>query len=233
MITTGRQAFRFAVDKAVGAPAGGWNARRRMDEAILARRCRNVFWNALAPVVRTQVGPSPQVDIFANHRPFATPVMITDIWTYAGNLLNLTYWQAPNYLVRLFTTEDTSGVDFFGSANFIDTVQCLTHYRNAFSPTIIDGPSNRIHFNPYYLKIGQMIQTRWRIIGGWTVALTTQLCHEADFRGVIALAPKDIYSQLCGTLKRQVCEQIATRDPETVILDIVVPANSFPADNVP
>lgn len=220
-VTSGRAAFRYAIDRELGGP--GWSPGRRYDEAVLARRCRNIFWNAQAPICLTTVGVFPTSNVDAIHKPFAFPIIITDILNYANNLINLSYWGGANYLVRLFTTEDASGVDYFGSANFTDQVHTLTHYRNSFSPTIVDGPSNKMHFNPYLLKPSQVIKVSWRVIGGWILPLTTQICHEADYRGVTVLPENDPYATLCGRLKQAVCEQIGAHEPETVILDVTVP----------
>lgn len=227
MITTGRQAFRYAIEKILSGGDGGFTAARRMNEAVLARRCRNIFFSAIAPEVGSTAGPAPDTIVDAQTQPFGFPIIITDIFNYSGNLLNLTYWQGPNFLVRLFTTEDAAGVDFFGSDNLTDVVQTLTHYRNAFSPTITDGPSNKIHFCPYLLKVGQLIRARWNVLNFVGPGNTFWVCPELDLRGVVVLPERDAYSTLCGRTYDAICEQIAGHEPEPVILDITVPATTF------
>lgn len=226
MTTTGRQAFRYAIEKTLGN--GGFTVQRRTDEVMLARRCRNIFFNALAPEVgRTGAGVVPNTIVEAQTQQYGFPIIVTDVFNYAGNLLNLSYWQNPNFLVRLFTTEDSAGVDFFGSDNLTDVVQTLTHMRNSFSPTIVDGPSNQCRFMPYLLRVGQTIRARWNILSFTSPGTVFWVCPELDFRGVTVLPERDPYACLTGRVYDTVCEYIATSEPETVILDLTVPAVSL------
>lgn len=222
MTTTGRQAFRYAIEKMLGGD--GLSPARRMDEVILARRCRNIFFNALAPEVGSSGGVAPDTIVEAQTQQYGFPIIVTDILNYSGNLLNLTFFQGPNFLVRLFTTEDSAGVDFFGSDNLTDVVQTLKHDRNSFSPTIVDGPSNEVRFMPYLLKVGQTLRARWNVLGFAGPGALFWVCPELDLRGVTVLPERDPYACLSGRVYEAVCEQIASREPETVILDITVPA---------
>ena len=139
---TARTTLRKAITELL-EPGKGFSKEERLREALLARRCRNVFFNAIAPVVGTTVGPSPQVIVKAQTPQFAQPIILTDLWNYNGDLLFANYWDSsPSAsLLRLFSTEDAGGLDFFGQDLPISTLQVLTHYRNALAdPFAFDVP---------------------------------------------------------------------------------------------
>lgn len=218
MITTGRTAFRYAIEKALTGGTGGLTRECRLADAEFARRCRNIFFNAVAPPILQGVASPLAFRVDAQTRPFGFPIIVVDALNFRGNLFNLTYWQEPNALVRLYSTQDATR-DFFGTGAVVDAVQVFSHDRNRFSPTAFDGPSNRIHFCPYLLRPGEMFKVEWTASSG----LTLDVDNEVDFRGVVILPDTDPYVDLCGRLKEEVCRYVNDFEPETVILDITIP----------
>lgn len=220
---SGRSLFRLAIDKELGG--AGLTQAQRMAEVLTARRCRNVFFSATAPPI-TGVAQTNLL-VTAQTLAYGMPIIITDILNYNGYDINGNYWEIPNFLMQLFTTNQAARDDFFGAAGLIPSVQTLTHIRNDFVPGgasshpvgDIDSPSNKIHFAPYLLKPGQVFSANWSVP---STDATRDINIGLDFRGVVVLDAGDQYGQLCGRIKDQVCGYIARKNVEPFIMDLTV-----------
>lgn len=162
---TAREQFRHLVDRELGEP--GLTRERRMQEALIARRCRNLFWNCIAPVVTGGAAIAADTIVQAQTKPFGAPVIVTDILNfdevYRSGFFQGVVWT----LMRLFTSGIGAQSDFFGAGNFTNSLMTLGHYQsNATLNT--DAPSLKAHFMPYLMPTGEIFQVNWELldIGG-------------------------------------------------------------------
>ena len=226
-----KENLRALIDRQLGGV--GISRDKRMADAIRARRCRNLFWNAIPPVV-IKAGCPPDVIVAAQTPPFGNPVIITDILNYLEPFHFGFYPGVIWQLMRMFTSGVGAQEDFFSAGNFLCSLAMLGHYQGVTSGNSGDAPSIKQHFAPYLLRVGEIFQINWELldfssIGGGGVPITQQACLEADFRGLRVLPESDALGSLCGALKSQVCGYIDTYDTETFILDLRIPEASLPA----
>jgi hypothetical protein len=225
---TPRQLFRTTIDQELGGP--GLTPERRLLEALKARRCRNVFFSAIAPVVTGLAGPNDIV-VQAQTQSFGSPVIVTDVLTFdEGYDFSSGYITTPWHLMRLFVTGVGAQEDFFGAGNF--TVSFLTLGHNQSNATFeLDAPSLKMNFAPYLLRPGQVFQASWELLDFNSLQAATprrRFNMETDFRGVQVLQPNDPYGQLCGKLRDIVCGYVNRYRSETFILDLEIPSTNFP-----
>jgi len=224
---TPRQNFRFLIDKALGGP--GLTPQARLQDALLARRCRNFYFNAMAPVITDNSGAFPaDVIVQAQTKPFGWPMIVTDILNFDEPYVPGFYFGVVFQLMRVFITPDE---DFFASGNFTDSLMTLGHYQSDPRVPLVfpkaDAPSIKQHFMPYLQKPGTIWQVSWEFLDANTPRHIIN--PEADFRAVQVLDKDDSYGQLCGRVRDAVCGYINNRDVETTIIDLEIPTTSFPA----
>lgn len=229
---TARQNFRHAIDKQLGG--AGLSAGARLRDALIARRCRNLFFSAMGPCVIGAASPN-DIIVQAKTQPFGMPVIVTDILNFdEGYDAGFTPIVLPWQLMRVFTSGIGAQEDFFGAGNFFDSHFVLGHYQsNATLST--DAPSLKIHFAPYMMRVGEIFQVNWEYLDFNSLQAFTprdQFNPEADFRGLQVLKEDDAYGQLCGKLQEQVCGYINRYDAEFFILDLEIPTAQFPATGV-
>ncbi len=223
---TSQKAFKAAIERQLGGP--GLTQEARLADAIRARRCRNVFFNAIAPAVVKAACP-PDVIAQAQTKITASPVIVTDMLNfdepYRVGFFPGVIWQ----LARVFTSGVGFQEDFFGAGNFLCSLFTLGHYQtNPVAGT--DAPSTKAHFMPFLLRPGQIFQFNWEILDFASVpGASVAFNPEADLRGLQVLKPDDELGFLCGTLRQQVCGYIEKWDAETFILDLRIPIADFPA----
>lgn len=228
---TAQQNLRYLIDKKLGGP--GLTADARMRDAIRARRCRNLFWNAVAPVVNQNGLAVPNdVIVQAQTQPFGAPVIITDILNFDEVFLQGFYPGLVSQLLRLFTSGVGYQEDFFGAGSLLCSLFTLGHYQSNVAALGMDAPSIKQHFMPYLLHTGEIFQASWELMdfgGGAFGQQRISFNPEIDFRGVRVLAPDDKQGQLCDTLLKSVCAYVERYNSETFILDLAIPTASFPA----
>ena len=76
---TAKQALRYLIDKQLGGP--GLTREARMRDAVRARRCRNLFFNAVAPTVESGTALADTI-VQAQTQPFGSPLIVTDILNF-------------------------------------------------------------------------------------------------------------------------------------------------------
>lgn len=208
----------------------GVPARSRYEDAVKARRCRNLAFAAVGPVVTNNAGAIPaDVIVQAKTPPFAAPVIITDILNFDEPVRSGFYFGVVWQMVRLFTSGAGLQQDFFGAGNLTNSLMTLGHYQsNATVNT--DAPSIKQHFMPYLLQPNEIFEINWEFMD--VDVARNQVNPELDFRGVQVLGTNDAYGQLCGTLKEQVCNYIKRYDTESFFLTLRLPIASFPAAGV-
>lgn len=205
----------------------GVPAISRFEDAVKARRCRNVCFAAMGPVITDSGGAIPADTLVqAKTPPFAAPVIVTDILNFDEPVVSGFYFGVVWQLVRLFTSGAGIQQDFFGAGNLTNSLMTLGHYQsNATADT--DAPSIKNHFMPYLLQPNEIFEINWEFMDVNTAR--SQVNPELHFRGVQVLGSNDAYGQLCGTLKEQVCNYIKRYDTETTFLVKKLPLASFPA----
>lgn len=223
---TPRQALRYAIDKQLGGP--GLTPDRRMAEALRARRCRNVFFNAVAPVVDSGTA-LPDTIVAAQTQPFGNPVIITDILNFDEPYVTGFYPGVIWQLLRIFTSGVGYQEDFFGAGNLLCSLFAVGHNQSNVVANL-DAPSIRQHFMPYLMRPGQIFQANWELLDvGSIPGARTAVCPELDFRGLRVLKADDPRGQLCDSLLKAVCSYIDRYNSETFILDLHIPIADFPA----
>lgn len=222
-----QRAFRLAVEKELGGK--GITPGERLADAVKARRCRNLFFSATAPVVDNG-SATPDVIVQAQTRPLGIPVIVADMLNFFEPYVTGFYPGVIWQLQRIFVTGVGPQEDFFGAGNFLASLFTLGHYQ-ASRTNGSDAPSNKTDFLSYLMRPGEIFQFSWELLD---IGSTTQdaTCPEAFIRGLTVLPQDDKTGELCGTLKQQVCSYIAKHDPETFILDLRIPSTSFPASGV-
>lgn len=223
---TAQQNFRHAINKQLGAP--GLTADMRMADAIKARRCRNLFFTAMAPVISKAACPA-DVRVQAQTRPFGTPLIVTDILNFSEPLRHGFFPGVIWELMRVFTSGVGYQEDFFGAGNFLCSLFTLGHYQsNGVADT--DAPSTKQHFIPYLLRTGQILQFNWELLDYAAIpGVESAFNGEAHVRALRVLEADDKLGDLCGILRSQVCAYIERYDPETFILDLSIPTADLPA----
>jgi hypothetical protein len=226
---TAKEQFSIAINKALGQP--GLSKERRMREVVEARRCRNVFFNAIAPVAFSLPFPS-SVKVQAVTRSFGHPIIVTDMLNYTEALITGNWFSGINFELQIYLSGLGNKEDFFGCASSpLPSFLTLGHEQNA-QPVLgfngLDGPSNKINFMPYILRTGEVFEINWNIVGPLGDPPATQLNCEADFRGVVVLPENDPYACLKGRVLDSVCAYIDRHEPETFLLDIRIPQADFP-----
>src|SRR5258705_13898437 len=91
---TAKQMFRALVDQQLGGP--GMTTAKRMQDAIQARRCRNLFFNAMAPVVFK--GVEPDIIVASQTQPFGSLIIVTDILNFDEHYI---FWFYPGVILQL------------------------------------------------------------------------------------------------------------------------------------
>lgn len=227
-----KENFRALIDRQLGGP--GITREKRMADAIQARRCRNIFWNATAPVVPKAACP-PDVIVAAQTQPFGNPVIVTDILNFNEPFHFGFYPGVVWQLSRIFTSGVGYQEDFFGAGNFLCSLAMLGHYQGC-SNFEGDAPSIKQHFMPYLLRTGEIFQVNWELLDFASLPSaglnTIQANMEAGFRGLRVLPDSDALGSLCGALKDQVCGYIERYDTETFILDLHIATADLPATGV-
>lgn len=223
---TAQQAFKAAIERQLGGT--GLTSAQRMTDAIRARRCRNVFFNAMGPVV-DKATALPDVIVQAQTKITASPVIVTDMLNFDEPYRTGFYPGVIWELARVFTSGVGFQEDFFGAGNFLCSLFTMGHYQsNPAQDT--DAPSIKQQFMPFLLRPGQIFQFNWELLDFASVpGASVAFNPEADLRGLQVLKPDDELGFLCGTLRQQVCSYIEKWDAETFILDLHIPTASFPA----
>ena len=223
---TSQQHLRHLITQQLGGP--GLSASQRLADAKRARRCRNLYFSAMAPVV-DKATAVPDNIVAAQTQPFGIPLIVTDILNfdepYRVGFFPGVIWE----LLRVFTSGVGYQEDFFGAGNFLCSLFTLGHYQSDTAANT-DAPSTKTNFMPYLMRPGQIFQFNWEVLDfaslpGAAVAFNP----EADFRALHVLPKEDKLGDLCGTLKQQVCAYIERYNSETFILDLRIPETSFPA----
>lgn len=163
---TAREQFRHLVDRELGGR--GLTRERRMMEALKARRCRNLFFNCVAPVVNANGTLLPaDIIVQAQTRPFGAPVIVTDILNFDEVYRFGSFQGAVWELMRVFTSGIGAQSDFFGAGNFLDSLLMLSHYQSDATLNA-DAPSVKARFVPYLSPVGEIFQVNWELldIGG-------------------------------------------------------------------
>lgn len=227
---TAKESLRYLIDRQLGL-ARNPPRTRRLEEALLARRCRNVIFGAMAPVVYGAT--VPDLVVTAQTEPFADPIIVTDVLNYSepdARLILGIFTDNIASLMRVFVTGTSAPEDLFAAGNFTPSCWTLGHYRNvseAFA-TPWEAPSLKAHFSPYMLRPGSILRAEWELLD-YPVNGTPQYHGELHCRGIRVLRPDDPYGQICGKLRGQVCDYIDRFDPETAIITIRIPESDFPA----
>lgn len=221
-----KEVFRHLVNRQL-LGGEGVPASLRFEDAIKARRCRNLCFSAMAPVITNAGGAIPaDVLVQAKTQPFAAPVIITDILNFDEPVRSGFYFGVVWQLLRIFTSGAGLQQDFFGAGNFTNSLMTLGHYQS-IATINTDAPSIKQHFMPYILQPNEIFEINWEFMD---VGVARSLVNpEVDFRGVQVLGANDAYGQLCGKLKEQVCNYIKRYDPETFYLTKKLPLAGFPA----
>lgn len=230
---TAREQFSVAIRKGLGQP--GLSKAQRLRDVNDARRCRNIFFNAIAPVAFGLPFPS-SVQLQATSRAFGFPIIITDILNYTEALITGNWFSGVNFELQVYLTGVGAKEDFFGvAASPLPSYLTLGHDANA-TPLAgfngLDGPSTKINFVPFILKTNQVFEFNWNIVAPLGDPPGTEINCEADFRGVVVLPESDPYACLKGRVRDSVCAYIDRHEPQTFLLDIPVPINQFPAAGV-
>ncbi len=217
--------FRHLVNQQLGVE--GLSYRARWEDALKARRCRNLAFAAMGPVVTNAGGAIPaDVLVQAKTTPFAAPVIITDILNFDEPVRSGFYFGVVWQMIRLFTSGAGLQQDFFGAGNLTNSLMTLGHYQsNATINT--DAPSIKQHFMPYLLQPNEIFEVNWEFMD--VGVARARVNPELDFRGVQVLGQGDAYGQLCGKLKEQVCNYIKRYDTETYFLTRKLAIADFPA----
>lgn len=221
-----KEVFRHLVNRQLLGGQGVPPASR-FEDAVKARRCRNLVFNAMGPVV-TDTGGAIPADLLvqAKTQPFASPVIVTDILNFDEPVRSGFYFGVVWQLVRLFTSGAGLQQDFFGAGNLTNSLMTLGHYQsNATLNT--DAPSIKNHFIPYILQPNEIFEINWEFMD--VNVARSQVNPELDFRGIQVLGANDVYGQLCGKLKEQVCNYIKRYDTETFYLTKRLAIADFPA----
>lgn len=227
---TPKESLRYLIDRQLGIQRNP-SRERRLQEALIARRCRNVYFGAMAPVV---YGASvPDLITEGQTSPFADPIIVTDLLDYMlpNNIgFPSIYTDIHASVLRVFVTGTVAPEDFFGAGNYFPAVWTLGHYRSmlALFGSNFDVPTTKMHFAPFILKPGSVFKASWELLD-FNPANQGQFHGELHCRGVRVLKNEDPYGQLCGKLRDQVCGYIDTFDPETAIVDLTIPTADFPA----
>ncbi len=222
-----KEAFRHLVNRELSGGGEGVPMNARFADAVKARRCRNMFWSAMGPVISQSGGVIPADTIVqAKTKPFANPVIVTDILNFDEPVTGGFYFGVVWQMIRLFTSGAGLQQDFFGAGNLTNSLMSLGHYQsNTTADT--DAPSIKQHFVPYILQPNEIFEIAWEFMD--VGVIREQVNPEIDFRGVQVLSPKDAYGSLCGKLKEQVCNYIKRWDTETFFLTRKLALADFPA----
>lgn len=220
-----KEVFRHLVNRQLGLE--GVPARSRFEDVIKARRCRNICFAAMGPVITNAGGAIPaDLLVQAKTTPFASSVIVTDILNFDEPVRSGFYFGVVWQMIRLFTSGAGLQQDFFGAGNLTNSLMTLGHYQsNATLNT--DAPSIKQHFMPYLLQPNEIFEVNWEFMD--VGVARARVNPEIDFRGVQVLSANDVYGQLCGKLKEQVCNYIKSYDTETFFLTRKLPLASFPA----
>lgn len=236
-MVTPREQFAAAIRKAMGQP--GLTKAQRLNEVIRARRCRNIFWNAIAPIAfDVPFFPPTPPTLQAITRQFGFPIIVTDILNYSeANIIQTgATFIGISYELRVFLAGLGNKEDFFGCADApLASFLTLNHEQNAnpnndiAGADALDWPSVKINFAPFLQRVGQTFEFNWFLIGALDTAPETQINCEADFRGITVLPTSDPYACLHDRAKSAVCSYIDSQEPETFLLNVRVPVADFPA----
>lgn len=220
-----KEMFRHLVNRQLGNE--GVPLKSRFDDAVKARRCRNLCFAAIGPVVTNAGGAIPADTLVqAKTPPFASPVIVTNILNFDEPVTSGFYFGTVWQMVRLFTSGAGLQQDFFGAGNLTNSLMTLGHYQS--NPVVdTDAPSIEQRFMPYILQPNEIFEVTWELMD--VNVIRNQVNPELDFRGVQVLGANDAYGQLCGTLKEQVCNYIKRYDTETFFLTVQIPLADFPA----
>lgn len=220
-----KEVFRHLVNRELGGE--GVPAKSRFEDAVKARKCRNLVFNAMAPVITDAGGAIPADTIVqAKTQPFATPVIVTDILNFDEPVVSGFYFGVVWQMVRLFTSGAGIQQDFFGAGNFTNSLMTFGHYQS--NATVdADAPSIKQHFMPYLLQPNEIFEINWEFMDVGTARSLVN--PELGFRGVKILGQNDAYGDLCGKLKEQVCNYIKRYDTETSLLIKRLALADFPA----
>ncbi len=221
-----KEVFRHLINRELGA-GSGVPLSSRFEDAVKARRCRNLMFGAMAPVITNAGGAIPADTLVqAKTSPFAAPVIVTDLLNFDEPVRSGFYFGVVWQLMRLFTSGAGLQQDFFGAGNLTNSLMTLGHYQSNATLNS-DAPSIKQHFMPYILQPNEIFEINWELLD--VNVVRSQVNPEAHFRGVQVLGVKDVYGQLCGKLKEQVCNYIKRYDPETFLLTKKITAAQFPA----
>lgn len=220
---TPQKSLRYLINQRLNGGAA-LPASERWRDALIARRCRNLFFGAMAPVVYGTPPTEADIIVQAQTQPFADPVIVTDILNFTEKpLFDGQYMASVRTLMRLFTTGLGAQEDFFAAGNFTNTIFTLGHYQTSDD---IDGASYKIEFAPYLMGPGQTFQAQWELLD--YIVTTHPYNGEIHFRALQVMKQEDPYGQLCGTLKDQVCNYIERYNSETFILNVELAIADFP-----
>lgn len=220
-----KEVLRHLINRELGGE--GVPAKSRFEDAVKARRCRNLVFNAMAPVITDDGGAiAADTIVQAKTQPFASPVIVTDILNFDEPVQEGFYFGVVWQMVRLFTSGAGLQQDFFGAGNFTNSLMTFGHYQsNATVDT--DAPSIKQHFMPYILQPNEIFEVSWEFMD--VNIARDQVNPELGFRAVKVLGQDDVYGQLCGKLKEQVCNYIKRYDTETSFLIKKLAIADFPA----
>src|SRR6476619_5117365 len=111
---TPQQNLRTLIDQQLGIGTGV-SAEARFRDALIARRCRNLYFGAMAPVVYGTPPAEADIIVQAQTQPFADPVIVTDILNFTElPLFESDFMFSVHTLMRLILTGVTAQEDFFG-----------------------------------------------------------------------------------------------------------------------
>lgn len=221
---TPQQNLRLLIDKQLGGP--GLTSDRRMADALKARRCRNMFFNCIAPVVDVATAPA-DVIVASQTQQFGAPVIVTDMLNFDEPYLTGFFPGVIWQLLRVFTSGVGYQEDFFGAGNLLCSLFTAGHYQsNGVADK--DAPSMKQFFAPYLMRPGQIFQANWEFMDAASLNRTA-LNPELDFRALRVLDKQDPRGQLCDSLLKSVCAYIERYSSETFILDLSIPIANFPA----
>ncbi len=220
-----KEMFRHLVNRQLGVE--GVSASARLEDALKARRCRNLVFSAMAPVITDAGGAIPADTLVqAKTQAFASPVIVTDILNFDEPVVSGFYFGVVWQMVRLFTSGAGIQQDFFAAGNLTNSLMTFGH-NQSLATIDTDAPSIKQHFMPYLLQPNEIFEVTWEFMDAGTAR--SQINPELDFRGVQVLGKENAYGQLCGKLKEQVCSYIARYDTETFFLTTKITAAQFPA----
>ncbi len=226
--------LRAAIDKRLGGL--GLTQAQRYAEVCRAQRCRNLFFNALAPISQvTGAAKKPrEFSVTALTPSFAMPVIIWDAiqafdWTFSPGTIAKPWpfssKSETQSVVQMFSVR--SGLlDILGAG-----IQTPSQF--AFSTQVqptIDNEELQFYntFVPYLLRPDEILQIVWQTLTAMAASFDLPMNFETGFCGTVVLDENEPYATMNPRLHKRVCKWIETNDPETFILSVQIPEGDLP-----